>query len=83
MMSEPREFFLHHEREPQLFHRIPGGKQDQNAKVQNSKAKVLKKRLQDLLAQPLMARGVSAKFITSGARPVVDDLIRGQSKSLA
>lgn len=27
-----------------------------------------------------MARGISAKFITSGSRPIVDDLLRGESE---
>lgn len=31
-----------------------------------------------MLAKPLIARGVSTKYITSGNRPIVDDLIAGE-----
>jgi ATP-dependent RNA helicase DDX24/MAK5 len=33
-----------------------------------------------MLAKPLVAQGVSTKFITSGSRPIVDDLLAGESK---
>jgi hypothetical protein len=61
------------------IHRLLGN-EGKNEKVYDLKVKVLKQRLQDLLAQPLMARGVSAKFITSGSRSIADDLIHGRSK---
>lgn len=53
-----------------------------NGKANNEKdrqVKALKMQLSDLLSQPLMARGISAKFITSGSRPIVDDLLRGEN----
>jgi ATP-dependent RNA helicase DDX24/MAK5 len=43
----------------------------------------LKGELNELLRQPLMARGVSAKYPTSGSRSVVDDLLNSTSKSSA
>lgn len=43
------------------------------------KLKALKADLTELLHQPILARGISAKFITSGSRPIVDDLLRGDS----
>jgi len=43
------------------------------------KLKVLKADLAELLHQPILARGISAKFITSGSRPIVDDLLRGDT----
>ena len=40
----------------------------------------MKAELKDLLSQPLLAKGISAKYITSGARPIADDLLAGQCK---
>ena len=37
----------------------------------------LKGELDQLLQQPLVARGVLASYITSGSRPIVADLISG------
>ena len=34
--------------------------------------------LKALLAQPLLARGVSTRYVTSGSRPIVDDFIAGR-----
>jgi ATP-dependent RNA helicase DDX24/MAK5 len=47
----------------------------------SAKLKALKANLAELLHQPVLARGISAKFITSGSRPIVDDLLRGDSMS--
>jgi ATP-dependent RNA helicase DDX24/MAK5 len=35
----------------------------------------MKAELKDLLAQPLIARGISTRYITSGSTAVVDDII--------
>lgn len=35
-----------------------------------------------MLAEPLVARGVLARYITSGSRPIVDDLLAGESMLL-
>ena len=42
----------------------------------------LKSELKEALAQPLVARGVSMRYITSGTRSrgVVDEIIEGQSE---
>lgn len=40
----------------------------------------LKNELSHLLSQPLVARGVSTKYITSGSRTVVDDIVAGTSE---
>lgn len=45
----------------------------------SAKLKALKSDLAELLHQPILAHGISAKFITSGSRPIVDDLLRGDS----
>ncbi|KAL4079554.1 ATP-dependent RNA helicase [Scleroderma citrinum] len=37
----------------------------------------LKTELKELLAKPLLARGISARYITSGSKTIVDDLIQG------
>jgi len=41
----------------------------------------LKADLKSLLAQPLMARGVSARYPTSGTRVIVDELINSTGES--
>lgn len=40
----------------------------------------LRHELDELLRQPLMARGVSAKYPTSGSRVVIDDLLADKSE---
>ncbi|KAG6841095.1 hypothetical protein C0991_001902 [Blastosporella zonata] len=52
---------------------------NQKRKAKDAKNAALKAELKQLLSQPLIARGVSAKYITSGSRPIVDDLIAGAS----
>ncbi|KXN89342.1 ATP-dependent RNA helicase MAK5 [Leucoagaricus sp. SymC.cos] len=48
-------------------------------KATEAKAHVLKDQLKVLLAQPLVARGVSTKYITSGSRPIINDIMAGDS----
>ncbi|CAA7264354.1 unnamed protein product [Cyclocybe aegerita] len=50
----------------------------QKRKAKDRKMAALKAELKHLLSQPLIARGISAKYITSGSRPIVDDLISGE-----
>ena len=49
----------------------------------HSKAKVqaLKAQLAELLKKPLVARGVSVKFITSGVKPVAEALVNGDGET--
>ena len=47
-------------------------------KTANAKTSALKAELKELLAQPLVARGVSTRYITSGSRSIVDDVMAGQ-----
>ena len=54
---------------------VPSKHQRKNA---NAKTAGLKAELKHLLAQPLIARGVSTRYITSGSRPIVDDMIKGE-----
>ncbi|KAJ7439358.1 ATP-dependent RNA helicase [Mycena latifolia] len=51
---------------------------NQKRKAKDLKNASLKAELKRLLAQPLVARGVSTRYITSGSRPIVDDLIAGE-----
>ncbi|KAJ7185672.1 ATP-dependent RNA helicase [Mycena filopes] len=51
---------------------------NQKRKAKDIKNANLKAELKRLLAQPLVARGVSTRYITSGSRPIVDDLIAGE-----
>jgi hypothetical protein len=55
-----------------------GGTTRREAKAQKGKAAALKGELARLLAQPLVARGVSTRYITSGSAPIADDLVAGQ-----
>ncbi|KZT25757.1 DEAD-domain-containing protein [Neolentinus lepideus HHB14362 ss-1] len=41
----------------------------------SAKVGALKAELKQLLAQPLLAKGISAKYITSGSRSIIDDMI--------
>lgn len=50
-------------------------------KTQNAKLGAMKEELKRLLAQPLVARGVSTRYITSGSRPIVDDIVSGDCES--
>lgn len=52
----------------------------QKRKAKDAKNAALKAELKHLLSQPLIARGVSASYITSGSRSIVDDLISGDCK---
>ncbi|KAF9077000.1 P-loop containing nucleoside triphosphate hydrolase protein [Rhodocollybia butyracea] len=52
-------------------------------KTQQAKIAGLKAQLKQMLSQPLIARGISAKYITSGSNPIVDDLVSGECKLCA
>ncbi|KAJ6470650.1 ATP-dependent RNA helicase [Mycena vitilis] len=51
---------------------------NQKRKAKDLKNANLKAELKRLLAQPIVARGVSTRYITSGSRPIVDDIIAGE-----
>ncbi|KAJ7240814.1 P-loop containing nucleoside triphosphate hydrolase protein [Mycena haematopus] len=51
---------------------------NQKRKAKDLKNAGMKAELKRLLAQPLVARGVSTRYITSGSRPIVDDLLAGE-----
>jgi ATP-dependent RNA helicase DDX24/MAK5 len=46
-------------------------------KNNDTKMAVLKAKLKELMRQPLLSRGVSTRYITSGSRPIADDIISG------
>ncbi|KAK0452488.1 ATP-dependent RNA helicase [Armillaria borealis] len=50
----------------------------QKLKAKNAKVATMKAELKAMLAQPLIAKGISTRYITSGSRPIVDDLIAGE-----
>ncbi|KAF8814834.1 P-loop containing nucleoside triphosphate hydrolase protein, partial [Phlegmacium glaucopus] len=57
---------------------------DDEEKISNQKCKAkdramtnMKAELKHLLSQPLIARGISTRYITSGSRLIVDDLLAG------
>ena len=54
------------------------GRTKHQRKHTNAKTASLKAELKNLLAQPLVARGVSTRYITSGSRSIVDDVIEGK-----
>ncbi|KAH7887065.1 ATP-dependent RNA helicase [Phlebopus sp. FC_14] len=43
----------------------------------DAKTASLKAELKEMLSRPLLARGVSTRYVTSGSRPVADDMIAG------
>jgi ATP-dependent RNA helicase DDX24/MAK5 len=44
----------------------------------NAETAALKAELKEMLSRPLIARGVSTRYITSGSRPIADDIIAGK-----
>jgi ATP-dependent RNA helicase DDX24/MAK5 len=46
-------------------------------KREDGKTATLKAELKEMLSRPLLARGVSTRYITSGSRPIADDIIAG------
>lgn len=54
---------------------------NQKRKAKAAKSAALKAELKFLLSQPLIAKGVSTRYITSGSTPIVDGLIAGECKS--
>ena len=47
----------------------------------DAKRVAMKAELRELISQPVIARGVSTKYITSGSKPIIDDLLAGESKA--
>lgn len=50
---------------------------NQKRKAKNSAMASMKAELKYLLSQPLIVRGISTRYITSGSRSIVDDLLAG------
>ncbi|KAJ2915512.1 hypothetical protein MD484_g4910, partial [Candolleomyces efflorescens] len=47
-------------------------------KARDAKIRGMKEELKAMIKTPLIGRGVSAKFITSGSRPIISDLLAGE-----
>ena len=65
-----------------------GGREEQESaptkaqrKAADAKVARLKAELKGLLAQPLVAKGVSTRYITSGAVSIADDMLAGNCAS--
>ena len=56
-----------------------GGSSSKRKKVDGERA-AMKAELRRMTSKPLVARGISIRYITSGSRPIVDDLLAGESK---
>jgi ATP-dependent RNA helicase DDX24/MAK5 len=54
----------------------PSKQRDKNGRTASLKAE-----LKHMLSQPLLPRGVSAKYITSGSRPIADNMLAGDCTS--
>ncbi|KAI0051336.1 DEAD-domain-containing protein [Auriscalpium vulgare] len=54
------------------------GPTNRQVKARQAKVAALKAELNAMLRQPLVARGVSTRYITSGSRPIVDDILAGE-----
>ena len=50
---------------------------NQKRRAKNNSMASMKAELKHLLSQPLIAQGISTRYITSGSRPIVDDLLAG------
>jgi len=55
----------------------PSGQQQ---KARDTTVGKLKTELKHLLSQPLVARGISVRYITSGSDPIVEDILAGECK---
>ncbi|KAI0631135.1 P-loop containing nucleoside triphosphate hydrolase protein [Trametes polyzona] len=55
-----------------------GAPSKQKRKALAAKTAAMKAELKAMLAQPLVARGVSTRYITSGVRSIADDLLAGE-----
>ncbi|RXW15879.1 hypothetical protein EST38_g9969 [Candolleomyces aberdarensis] len=51
---------------------------NRSKKARDAKIRGMKEELKGMLKTPLIGRGVSAKFITSGTRPIISDLLAGE-----
>lgn len=58
-----------------ILHHRAENEQSHQAKKNAGKAQQLKSELKALIAEPLVARGISRRYITSGSRAIVDDLV--------
>ena len=58
---------------------VPSKRQRKSA---SAKTAVLKEELRELLLQPLITRGVSTRYITSGSKSIADDMLSGQCEYL-
>jgi ATP-dependent RNA helicase DDX24/MAK5 len=61
----------------------PNGPTKRQRKAASARIKDQKLQLKQLLAQPLLAQGILKRYITSGANPIVHELLAGESESLA
>lgn len=50
-------------------------------KRMNGQIEALKAELTGMLSRPLIAKGVSTRYITSGSRPIADDILAGKGES--
>ena len=50
---------------------------NQKRRAKNNAMASMKAELKHLLSQPLIAQGISTRYITSGSRLIVDDLLAG------
>ncbi|KAF9652598.1 DEAD-domain-containing protein [Thelephora ganbajun] len=57
----------------------PSGPTKRRQKAASTKIKDQKLRLKQLLTQPLLAQGISKRYITSGSNPIVHELLAGTS----
>lgn len=53
---------------------------NQKKKAKDHKMAAMKAELKHMLSQPLLATGISTRYITSGSRLIVDDLLAGECK---
>ena len=59
----------------------PSGPTKCQRKAASTRIKNQRLQLKQLLAQPLLAQGISKRYITSGSNPIVHELLAGESES--
>lgn len=58
----------------------PTGPTKRQQRATSARIKVQKRQLKQLLAQPLLAQGISKRYITSGSNPIAHELLAGESE---
>ncbi|KZT04454.1 DEAD-domain-containing protein [Laetiporus sulphureus 93-53] len=76
--AEAMEIDLDSDMESSIENEQRGAPSKQKRRSISTKVSAMKAELKGLLAQPLVARGISTRYITSGSVPIADQLLAGE-----